>query len=94
MIEGEPKKVKKKSVWKNVFIGRNPDTGKPFFERRRAIVSEPAKRKGPSFETEIRPLTKRERGNYTADLVVEGVEKRDEEKERNMRRARRLPSEK
>ena len=31
------------------------------------------------------------RGNYTADLVAEVMEKREEEKERNMRAARGLP---
>ncbi len=93
MTEGEPKKSKKKTVWKNVFIGSNPDTGKPYFERRKVIVSEPAEREGSLSKTKIRPLTKKERGNYTADLVADGIEKRDEEKERNMRIARGLPPE-
>lgn len=95
MTEGEPKEPKRKTVWKNVFIGSNPDTGKPYFEKRKvSIKSDPAKREDPSSKTEMRPLTNEERGNYTADLVAEGMEKRDEEKERAMREARGLPPEK
>jgi len=41
MTEGEPKKPAKKTEWKNVFVGRNPDTGKPYFERRKVTKPEP-----------------------------------------------------
>jgi hypothetical protein len=40
MAEGEPKKTKKKTVWKNVYVGRNPDTGKKYFERRKVTIPE------------------------------------------------------
>jgi len=94
MAEGEPKKPRKKTVWKNIFTGSNPITGRPYFERRKVVVSEPIKKKDPLPEKEIHtPLTKEERGNYTADLVAEGMDRRDEEKERNMRKAKGLPSE-
>ena len=94
MTEGEPKKPRKKTVWKNVFTGSNPITGRPYFEKRKVVVSEPTKREGSPPKTEMHPpLTKKERGNYTADLVAEGMEKRDEEKERNMRNAKGLSSE-
>ena len=36
-------------------------------------------------------LSPKERGNYTADIVAKEMEKREEEKERNMRRAMGLP---
>jgi hypothetical protein len=94
MTEGEPKKPRKKTVWKNVFIGSNPDTGKKYFEKRKVTVSKPVKKKSSSPEIKTHPpLTKEERGNYTADLVAEGMEKRDEEKEKNVRMARGLPPE-
>lgn len=33
-----PKKTETKN-WRNVFIGQNPVTGKPYFERRQVVVS-------------------------------------------------------
>ena len=96
MTEGEPKKTKKKTIWKNVFIGRNPDTGKPYFERRKVKVTVPesTKKKDPSPELKIRPpLTKKERGSYNVDIVSDAMDKRDEEKERRMRKAKGLSPE-
>jgi hypothetical protein len=94
MPEGEPKKSRKKTVWKNVFVGSNPDTGKKYFERRKVTVSKPTKKKVFSPEIKVRPtLTKKDRGNYNADIVGDAMEKRDEEKERNVRMAKGLPPE-
>lgn len=50
MAEGEPKETKKKTVWKNVYVDRNPDTGKKYFERRKVTIPEPGE--GPPDEKE------------------------------------------
>lgn len=34
------KENRPKTQWKNVFVGRNPDTGKPYFERRKVVIHE------------------------------------------------------
>ena len=94
MAEGEPKKPRKKAVWKNVFTRRNLTTGVKYFERRKVEVSEPTKKKSPLPETEIDPsLTREERGSFNADIVGDAMDERDEEKERNMRKAMGLPPE-
>ena len=94
MTEGEPKKPRKKTVWKNVFVGRNTDTGKPYFERRKVAAPKPTIKKEPAPEIKIRPpLTKKERGSYNADIVGDAMDKRDEEKEKNVRMAKGLPTE-
>jgi hypothetical protein len=38
-MEEEAKKPRYE--WKNICIGRNPDTGRPYFERRKVVVQDP-----------------------------------------------------
>ncbi|MBU0572745.1 hypothetical protein KKH23_02600 [Patescibacteria group bacterium] len=92
MTEGEPKKAKKKTVWKNVFDHKNPDTGAKYFKRRKVVVSESSKGENSSSKIEIRPpLTKEERGSFNADIVSKAMDERDEEKERAVRKSMDLP---
>jgi hypothetical protein len=69
---------------------RHVDKGYPF--RWRLIKLQ----EGPAIPPETedsgpKPLTPAERGNYSADLVGEAIDRRDEEKETRMRQARGLP---
>ncbi|MEJ2347702.1 MAG: hypothetical protein P8Y17_00680 [Patescibacteria group bacterium] len=74
MTEGE----KPKKGWKNVFIGKNPVTGKPYFERKQVAETT---LKEPQIEETHAARTARE------------AEERDEQKERRVREAMGLPPE-
>lgn len=83
----EPKRTKSlKNVWKNVVVDRNPDTGKVYYERRKVAVSEldeiPLEPETPpAREPVIKPLSKKDRGNYTADIVHDLLEKAEDRRD-------------
>jgi hypothetical protein len=91
MTEGSPGK---KTVWKDVFVGKNPDTGRKYFKRVKVTAPKSTKNKDSSSKTKMRtPRVEKNRGNYNADIVGDAMDKRDEEKERNVRVAKGLPPE-
>jgi len=73
---------KPKAKWKNVFVGKNPDTGKPYFERRRVIVHNAGEMPSidelppPGFEPGELTTTLPERmGSVTVDQIEADVRK-------------------
>jgi hypothetical protein len=60
--EGRRKSI---TEWKNVFAGRNPDTGKPYFERRKITRVDPDEPPEISF-TEKDLMTKEEYEKFKA----------------------------
>lgn len=66
--EGDKSSKKPKTEWRNVFIGRNPDTGRPYFERRKVPIPDPNKPRNKHEEKPDWTPGSKWRGNYTADL--------------------------
>jgi hypothetical protein len=83
--------------WK--FREANLTTGKPYFDwvpgskARQGSHETPAPTQGGGENPGLAPLTPKERGNYTADIDSAAADKREEDKEAAMRKARGLPPE-
>lgn len=78
------------------FKGKNPHTGRKYWEKKKKtkkVGKEEEKERGGKIKTSQKQQPFYDRGNYTADIVHDAMEKRDEEKEKAIREARGLPPE-
>lgn len=86
-----PKKTPEGYRW--VVEERHVDKNYPLRWKLIRIQQVPALPLDAGAPSPAKPFTPEERGNYTADLEAEAIERRDEEKEARMRQAMGLPPE-